>query len=207
MILWDLEQGTPEWYACRLALPTASEFSKLVTPAKMEPSKQLDDYALQLAAEAFSQQQVDTWAGNVFTENGHAMEAAARAYYSMSTMREVRQAGFVRSELYEAGMSPDGLMLPDEGSLEIKSCGYKQHIRCLAMTECPRDYLSQAQGEILVGWEEGVRWVDLTMYHDTLPPKVFRVEPIPKFQDLLKRQIEKVCQQRDHYLRVIEDAA
>lgn len=207
MIYWDVEQGSIEWFALRAGIPTASEFSKLVTPAKMQPSAQLDDYALTLAAETFAGRPVDQWAGNAHTENGHAMEAAARAYYSMMTMRDVQQAGFIRSELYEAGMSPDGLMLSDGGTLEIKSCGHKQHIRCLGMTECPRDYLAQAQGEILIGWEEGVRWLSLVMYHDDLPKKVFHVEPIQEFQDLLKRQIEKVCRQRDYYLRLIEDAA
>lgn len=207
MIYWDLEQGTPEWFKARLGIPTASDFGRLVTPGRMEPSKQLDDYAAELAAERYAEEPVDRWTGNAYTEHGHAMEDEARAYYEMMKGTPVATAGFVRSSDLEAGMSPDGLMLGVDGALEIKSPGHKQLVRCLSLTECPREYLLQAQGQILVGWEDGVRWVDVLVYHSQLPPKVFHVEPIEKIQSLLRYQIEKVCQERDRYLEIIRSAA
>lgn len=205
MIHRDVEQRSEEWYSLRLGIPTASEFSKLVTPAKVEISKQLEDYAMVLAAEAWSKQEVDPWAGNVYTDNGIEMEDRARAYYALLTGRDTEDVGFVTSDSIEAGASPDALL--EGGVLEIKNLGAKQHIRCLGMNSCPLDYLMQVQGQILVGWDDGIRWADLLLYSDQLPPKVFHVEPDQKIQDALKRAIEMVCKRRDYHLDVIRRAA
>ena len=207
MIYWELEQGSPEWFEARLGVPTASEFGKLVTPVKMEPSKQLDDYAMELAAESYAGEPIDPWAGNKYTEHGNETESQARLWYEMITGRTVKQAGFVTSARIPAGMSPDGLMLDHGGAVEIKSPGHKQLIKCLSLTECPKEYLLQAQGQLLVGAEHGVLWVDVIIYHPQLPAKVFHVEPIEPIQSLLRRQIDKVCAERDRILKIIEKAS
>ena len=197
----DLEQNTQEWLDYRGGIPTASQFHRLVTPAKVEPSKQITDYAIQLAAEKWAGGPVDSWEGNEWTERGHELEPEARMYYAM-LRGEVEEVGFIVSDRFEAGCSPDGLI--DEGLLEIKNLGAKAHVKALAQTECPRDNMAQLQGQMLICERP---WVDLLLYHPQLPKRLIRVTPIEKFQTLLIEQIAKVCQERDRYYKIIEAAA
>jgi len=199
----EITQGSDEWFKIRCGHPTASEFSKLVTPARMEPSKQVYDYAIQLAADKWAGEPVDHWNGNDWTERGHELEPEARAWYEMQTNTDVTQVGFIENTMLEAGCSPDGL-IEDEGLFETKNCGLKQHIRCLAKPECPRDYMAQLQGQLLITERS---WVDLLLHHPQLPKKIIRVTPIQKFQDLLKAQIELVLKERDRFYQIIEDSA
>jgi hypothetical protein len=62
MIIHDVVQGSPEWHALRAGIPTASEFSQLVTSTG-EPSKSMKEYALVLAAEKYAGTVVDGFAG------------------------------------------------------------------------------------------------------------------------------------------------
>ena len=218
MIVYDVEQLSDAWFEAHLGVPSASQFSRLVTPAKMEPSKQLDDWAVELAAERWSQSQANAWRGNADTDYGLLAEDAGRAWYSMVTGREVSTCGYIQHPEYEAIASPDGLVESpirnkEDGSpvnygvLEVTSCAVKQHVRCLQMDDCPRDYLAQCQGLLWVGADDGIEWVDLLMFSETLPSKIFRVYPIPKFQHLLEQQVIRVLEERDRYVQIIEEAA
>lgn len=207
MITYDVVQLSPEWFEAHLGVPSASKFDKLVTPAKMQPSTQLDDWAVELAAEKWSQQQANGWRGNVNTDYGLLAEDAGREYYQFVTGREVTTCGFVRHNSLEVIASPDGLLLSEGGSLEIKSTGAKQHVRCLQLNEPPREYICQTQGNLFVGAEDGIEWIDLLMFSETLPSKIFRITPNQRFQEILRAQIEKVLEERDRYVRIIEEAA
>ncbi len=211
MIIRDVEQRSPEWFAHRLGIPTASEFNKLLTPARLEPSKQLDDYAKTLAAEIWTGASVSTFEGTAATERGTLLEGPAGASYALLTGQTPEQVGLLRSSEYEAAASPDGLLA--DATVEIKCPQLKQYFNVLAKDECPTDYLLQCQGQILVGWEDGVRYVDLFLYPgplpdgatgDPIPSRIFRVEPVQKIQDLLKQQIERVCSRRDDYLLMLK---
>lgn len=207
MIVYDVEQMSDAWFEAHLGVPSASQFSKLVTPAKMEPSKQIDDWAVELAAEKWGQVQANAWRGNADTENGLMAEEAGRALYEVLTGNPVVTCGYIQHPSLEAIASPDGLMLDKGGALEMKTCAVKQHVRCLQMDGCPSDYLAQCQGILFVGKSDGIEWVDLLMHSETLPSKIFRVEPIPRFQDLLQQQVERILELREMYLKVIEEAA
>ena len=53
MQIHDVEQHSDAWYSLRAGMPTASEFSKIVT-SKGEASKSAAVYARTLAAELFA---------------------------------------------------------------------------------------------------------------------------------------------------------
>lgn len=220
----EIEQNTPEWDLIRCGMPTASEFTKLLTPAKLDASKQVDDYALELAASIWASAPIDTWEGNYWTERGHDLEEEARAWYTLNTQNEVRQVGFVENTTLKAGCSPDGLIDPEEpradrgteivtgadfwstknGLLEIKNFGVKEHIRVLACTEIPKKYTIQPYGQMLVCER---KWVDVLFYHPNLPKRMWRVTADEKIHSLLTSQI-KVCNGLiNHYLDVIKRAA
>jgi hypothetical protein len=51
MKIHNVDQGSPEWHALRCGVPTASEFSKILTPKTMKLSEQAPAYMYRLLGE------------------------------------------------------------------------------------------------------------------------------------------------------------
>ncbi len=68
MITHNVEQSSPEWFALRAGIPTASNFSKIVTSAGKE-SKQRKSYATKLAADMYAGKILDQYS-NEHMERG-----------------------------------------------------------------------------------------------------------------------------------------
>ena len=127
----DVQQGTLTWLECRLGIPTASQFSKIVTPSGKLSSAR-DGYMAQLLAEWALGAQVDDFLGTEWTERGKVLEPEARAYYSFQRDVEARTVGFVyKDEGKFVGCSPDGLVGQD-GCLELKCPKAGTHLMWLA---------------------------------------------------------------------------
>lgn len=203
MIVHDCLQNTPEWLALRAGLPTASEFSKLITSTG-EPSKSMPAYAEELAGELYAGKPLDTWNGNQYTEYGHETEDEARAAYELRTGRETSQVGFITDDLKQYGCSPDAVT-EDGGGLEIK-CLPKKHIPVLRYWKkhgkCPTDFVAQTQGQIFVA---GFKYVDLFFYRPELPQLVIRIEPIAKIQAALKTQLAACIAERNLVLNFLKE--
>ena len=93
MIRVDCEQGSGEWIECRLGIPTASEFGRIVT-ATGKLSAQRGPYMGELLAEwALGEPYADF--ENEWTERGKLLEPEALEYYAF--VRDVTPAkvGFV----------------------------------------------------------------------------------------------------------------
>lgn len=170
MKIIDVVQGTPEWHAARLGIPTASEFSRIITPAKGDLSKSCVGYAHQLVAETLLGRQVTTLAGPTAAMlRGKELEPLARAQYCRDNKVEVQQVGFVTTNDGRLGASPDGLIVGARRGVEIKCVLDAQHVGIWA--EGPGDdYRCQVQASVaiceLIGW-------DLYVWHPELPPVKF----------------------------------
>lgn len=200
MQLHNLEQGTEEWLAIRAGLPTASEFSKLVTGTG-KASTQLSDYAATLAAELYAGKPLERWEGNGATERGHEIEPIARANYEFQREVEIVQVGFVTN--HGAGCSPDGLVGTD-GLHEIKSQMAKGHVQTLAYYrkngKVPPAYYPQVQGQLLICERE---WADLDFYHPELPGLTVRIERDEAYIRELLKGIGLVIEQRDELVEML----
>ncbi len=199
----DIEQRSPEWYALRAGMPTASEFSKIVT-SKGEPSKSAATYALTLAAELYSGKALeDAWAGNAHTERGRELEAEAMSLYELRHGCDVEPVGFVTDDAETMGCSPDG-MVGDDGMAEVKCLKAENHIKAILYYEkngrCPTDYVQQTQGQMMVCARQ---WCDLIFYHPDLPLLVIRQEPDTAIQDGLRNEIPALLSERDRVLAVL----
>lgn len=197
MIIHDVEQGTQEWYALRAGMPTASEFSKLVT-SDGSLSKSLEGYAKTLAAEKLAGRPVDAWQGNKHTDRGKELEPDAVAYYNFINECEIETVGFVTSDDGTCGCSPDGLVGPD-GLAEFKCLKAENHIDAILYFRkhgrCKPAYIQQTQGQILICGRE---WCDLVFYHPDLPSLIIRQERgTEEFSDNLFASISDVCAERD----------
>jgi hypothetical protein len=196
MKIIDCVQGTPEWAAARIGIPTASEFSRLVTSTGAA-SKSLSGYANELAAELFAGQTLDAFEGNVWMNRGKDMEAAAVDLYAFTTDADVQRVGFVTNDAGLAGCSPDALV-GDDGGLEIKCLKAERHIAARLYYQkygkAPTDYIQQVQGSLLI---TGRAWWDLSFFHPELPPLTIRHFPDKEMHGALIKGIADVLAERD----------
>lgn len=210
MIIYDnIEQGSDEWHALRAGTPTSSEFSKLVTSQGV-PSKSMPDYAVQLAADLYAGAPQDRWQGNEWSDRGHELEDAARAWYENTFPdREVTRVGYITDDDGRMGCSPDSLVdwdgLDWGGLLEIKCLKATRHVKVLMYLEknerLPPDYVVQPQGQMLIA-ERG--WCDVLFWHPELPAVIHRVEPDEKIVINLRLQIEGCITERDRVIDVLQ---
>lgn len=205
MKIHDVEQRSPEWRALRSGLPTASEFSSLVTPTG-KLSTQIHDYAVNLANEMYlGDDEPDGFMGNGWTDRGEGLEAQAVSWYEFMTDTTVEQVGFVtnKGKGWEAGCSPDGNIGKD-GMLEIKALKAVHHTSALRSFhetgESPKKYNAQTQGQMMIA---GRKWCDLLFFHDRLPSIIIRQTPNAELVGILKKQLAAVCKERDIVLDVL----
>lgn len=206
MIVHDLVQGSPEWYALRAGMPTASSFSKLVT-SKGEASKSLAGYALTLAGEVFAGKSLDEFEGTAWTERGKELEAKARQLYEFGNDVTIQPVGFITDDEQLAGCSPDGLV-NGEGLVEFKCLKAENHISAILYFQkngtCPTDYVQQTQGQLMLGER---KWCDLIFYHPELPLLTIRQTPNQELFAALRREIDNVLKERDRVLAALHEQA
>lgn len=175
--IFDCEQGTEEWYACRLGIPTASEFDAVMAKGKGGgASKTRRTYMLKLIGERMTGEPKYNYS-NDHMERGKSMEDEARDLYAMLHDAELRRVGFLRRG--ESGCSPDSL-IGNDGMLEIKTKLAHLQLECLLDDEVPSEHKQQLQGQLWVAERE---WVDFESYWPGLPPfikRVYRDEPYIK---------------------------
>lgn len=154
----DIEQGTPEWFAVRAGIPTASMYSAVMAKGKGgESSKTRRTYMLKLAGERLTGEPMDNYS-NSHMERGHEHEPLARQAYTFLMGVEPEQVGFIRSG--DTGASPDSLVGSD-GLLEIKSKLAHLHLEVLLSDKVPTEHIAQVQGQLWVAERE---WCDFVSY-------------------------------------------
>lgn len=186
MQVHNVEQGTPEWFAARLGIPTASEFSKIIT-ATGKPSAQANDYSLTLVAERMLGHEVEKWQGNMWTERGKELEQEAADYYELTTGAELQKVGFVTNDAGTAGCSPDRLV-GDDGLLEIKCPAAHTHLKYMLDKKLDTAYMPQLQGQLFV---TGRQWVDIISYYPELKPVIIRVARNENYISTLQELLEE----------------
>lgn len=169
MIVIECEQGSDAWFAARLGTPTASEFGKIITPAKLELSKSADTYINKLVAEWLRGKPDESFQSD-WMKRGIEVEVEARNFYTFHTDTEVTQVGFCLSDTRMYGCSPDGL-IADDGGLEIKCPSPGVHVGYLLGNKVPTEYRLQILGSILTTHRS---WWDFVSYHPDMKPLIVR---------------------------------
>ena len=81
--IFDCEQNSDEWLRVRMGMPTASEFSTVLTAGKGGgESKTRRTYLYKLAGERVTGEPMESYT-NKYMERGKLMEGEARDYYVM----------------------------------------------------------------------------------------------------------------------------
>ena len=90
------EQRSPEWYAERLGVPSASQFHRIITPTG-QASKQVDGYINELVAEKVTQQQAYVHETEAM-KRGTELEPLARENFEFITDYAVSEIGFCKHD-------------------------------------------------------------------------------------------------------------
>lgn len=155
----DCEQGSEEWLAARLGIPTATGFENIVT-ATGKKSASYIKYMAELIEESILGGG-DTFKSG-FMERGNQLEPQARAAYEFLTGNDVIQVGGVYlNEDREVMVSPDGLIPKLKKGLEIKCPKMSTHIRYLLEGGVPAEYVIQVQANL---WVTGYETWDFVSY-------------------------------------------
>jgi hypothetical protein len=197
MQVFNCEQSSPEWFACRMGIPTASMFATVMAKGKDGgASLTRKTYLYKLAGEIITGEPMENYS-NDHMERGKQMEAEARDLYAFMTDLIPQQVGFIRNG--NKGCSPDSLIGAD-GVLEVKSKLPHLTIECLLRGEFPAEHKAQCQGAL---WVTEREWVDIAVYWKGLPLFIKRAgreadyinklsSAVDEFNDELAAIVERV---------------
>lgn len=191
------DQGSEEWIAARLGIPTASCFATVMAKGKDGgPSLTRAKYMRQLVGEILTGQPMETYS-NAHMDRGKDQEADARNLYAFMHDCKPQLVGFVRNG--PKGCSPDSLV-DANGGLEIKSCLPDIQVERLLANKLPSEHRAQVQGSLWIAERE---WWDFTSYCPKLPLFVTRIyrdeeyistlsSAVDRFNDDLAEMVENV---------------
>lgn len=198
--IFDVDQGSDEWFAARAGIPTASEFATVMASGKGgAESKTRRTYMLKLAGEIITGETVEGYT-NAAMDRGHVMEPDARNMYALMTDAAPELVGFMRNGA--KGCSPDAL-IGNDGVLEIKSKLPHLLIDILLRDEFPADHKAQCQGALWVAERE---WIDIAVYWPKLPLFIKRayrdeayIAAMSSAVDQFNDELAAVVEQVQHY--------
>jgi hypothetical protein len=215
----QIQQGSEIWHDLRSVIPTASNFHRLIQPAKWEPTKgdTRRGYQLELLANRIFGLAPGDQFSTAAMDHGREWEPIARAAYEFERGVEIQDAGFFTDDAETYGASPDGL-IGDDGLIEFKNPqSPKVHLsnlldaidydtmppdwtaaaqKGIAVNGFVKDHWAQVQGELLV---TGRQWCDLVSNFSRLPMVVVRIYPNPVYQELLSSALVTFSMEM-HYL-------
>ena len=185
------EQRTEGWYEARRGVPTASNFSKLITSTGKRAAS-ADAYIDELVAEKITGESkfIPTTAA---MQHGIDTEPEARDLYSFLREVEVTEIGLCLHDLIDAGASPDGLV-GDDGLLEVKCPQPHTMVKYLRENRLPPEYRAQVMGQL---WICERQWCDFLAYHDKMKPLLIRVERDEEFISALAGIVTKAVESID----------
>lgn len=194
----DCLQGSPEWFAARAGLPTASEFSTVQAKGKDGgASITRAKYLRQLAGEILTGEPAPEGYSNGHMERGKVMEDDAREVYAFMTDAEPLRVGFLKNG--RAGASPDSL-IGDRGGLEIKTAIPAVQIERLQRGTLPSEHKAQVQGCL---WITGREWWDFVSFWPRLPPLIIRVERDEAYIAQLAKAVDAFNEELDSIVQSI----
>lgn len=193
---YDVSQSSPEWYELRRGIPTASEFSTILSNGKGH-----ERYLNDLAGELLSGEIRETFQSAAMAR-GKEMEAEARDHYARTRFADVKQCGFVRRKLPSGryvGCSPDGLIEADRSVLEIKTMkpGLMVELKKHGNGKMPTEHVAQCQGAL---WVTGWSAVTLIIYYRGMP---WALSYTVKRDEVFIEQLAKQVESFDHKLNIL----
>lgn len=187
LVLLDCEQGSEEWHLARNSIPTASQFSRIITSkGKASSSK---NYLYELIAESIHGASNDGYKSKSM-QDGNDKEPRARSAYEFETGNKVIEIGGVFLDESKTIMaSPDGLIQGQKKGLEIKCPELKTHIKYCFEGVCPTEYLAQVMGGI---WVTNYDSWDFVSYCPEYTPQPLFIRNVLRDETLIKAMSKEI---------------
>ena len=196
MKIHQVKQGTAEWFALRLGIPTASEFDNIVTPKTGKLSAGARKYSYRLIAERLLRQPVQSLDGISYIERGNELEPQAVQQYEFENDVATDPVGFITTDDGRMGASPDRLIRGKAAGVEIKCPAAHTHIGYLLDGHDDK-YRPQVQGQLLVAELE---FVDFYSFHPRMPPAAIRTRRDDPYIRLMRDALEEFCDNLEEML-------
>ncbi|RIY41988.1 lambda exonuclease family protein [Neopusillimonas maritima] len=191
MIFVECQQGTPEWFAARAGVITASKFSDAVSTLKNgDPSQASKDYAYRVAVERIYGETTEDTYQTFEMRRGQELEPLARMAYELKTGGLAEESGVVLTDDRIFGYSTDGLV-GDDGLIEIKCPNSARKLVEMWETGDLSEYEHQIQGGM---WITGRKWCDFIMYAPQLEPvgKHLYIKRVERDDDFIEAMESKL---------------
>jgi len=171
MQIHECDQLSDSWWTLRRGVPTASEFSSILTPKTMKLSAGAMTYTCKLIGDTFDPRYPrKDGPATAAMRDGTEMEPFSRRWYEFERNVTVRQVGFVTTDDGRFGCSPDGLV-GSEGGIQLKNPQPHVQVRYLLEGGLPDEHKCQVHGELAVSGRE---WWDFVSHCEGLPPLIVR---------------------------------
>lgn len=205
MIVVNCKQYDDKWWDVRRGVPTASEWSSILTPAKLKMGTGAITYAHKLIAEEYDLNygDVDEYV-SAGMKNGILMEPEVRKFYEFARECDVEQVGFILTDDKRFGCSPDGMVSLLSRGLELKHPAPHTHIKWLLDNKLPDEHKAQCHGGMIV---TGYDTWDFLSHIAGFPPLLITVErddytekltvALDEFWDMLQTMRATIARIRD----------
>lgn len=160
----ECEQRTPEWFAARVGLLTATGAAAMLSKLKKSTDEPVGktELRLRLALESLHGVAVDEDRyESDYMRRGRAREADGLGVYEAVTGEVVQSVGFLRHDTLPIGCSPDGIVGDFDGGLELKSPKFTTHWEYLRLNRLPPEYAAQVTHSLFV---TELPWWDFCSY-------------------------------------------
>lgn len=166
------EQGSKEWFDCRLGSMTSSRVADGTAKRKRVKAGEVAeemacrrDMRFELVLERLTGKATEHYVSRWMKE-GKEKEPLARTEYEIATDCTTEQVGYIyHPTLKWAGASPDGLV-GDDGLVEIKCPSVYTHLEYLLSGEIPEDYQKQMLWQMACSERQ---WCDFVSYSPDVP--------------------------------------
>ena len=165
-IVWDVSQGTDEWFDARLGSLTSSHAAEMMATGRGgKEAAGRRNLRIKLVLERITGKiQEQAWTTKAM-ERGTDLEPDACAHYEALTGNMVEPIGFYSLKRCMAGGSPDGLIGAD-GLVEVKCPLAATHYTYLTSGKIPGNYAWQNLHNL---WVSGREWLDWMSFHPDFP--------------------------------------
>lgn len=193
MKILKVKQGTKDWLDARAGKVTASRINDVMAKIKSGEAAARKDYRIQLVTEILTGMPVPGGYQSPEMLWGSEQEPFGRAAYEMKTGTMVDEVGLIlHPSIDRAAASPDGLILEQNGGIEIKAPKSSTHIELLDSGKIPERYKFQ------MAWQQacaGLDWIDFVSWDPRLPAHlqlfIARYDRDPEFIELIESEVHK----------------
>lgn len=184
--IWDMEQGTSEWFEKRLGSIGGSQVSRALSRGRNGgPGKTSMDLLYQLATEIMTGEITETYT-NEAMQRGNKLEPFARSTFEFITDLEVEVPAMIIGDKPHMHYSPDGIC-SDDKLLEIKCPLYRTQLKRLEENRLPPEYKPQCNWGMYISGLSGLYFFS---YHPDLDPLLIEVEPDIEEMKRMEERVE-----------------